>query len=200
TENDLLVELPMRPGDFLVENMVLAKTYSKGSIDSELEKRFPDAFILGKVRTPQQDAEFAIHQMVEIASRALSPGVNDPYTAIACIDNLTAVMTHLSGVKFPSKYRFDQANVLRVISKPLTYEGMLNASFNQIRQFASDSPSVLIKLIEALKIIHHQSQSSTQKFVVQRHAGMVYRAAKKNINEGEDFKDFEKRCEWMNTV
>jgi uncharacterized membrane protein len=47
---------------------------------------------MGNKRTPSQDAEFAIHQMVEIAARALSPGINDPYTAITCIDKLTATL------------------------------------------------------------------------------------------------------------
>ena len=53
-------------------------------------------FVLGnrENKTAQQDLEFSIHQMVEIAARALSPGVNDPYTAIACIDHLSATMCY----------------------------------------------------------------------------------------------------------
>lgn len=199
-DNDILLLLPLRPGDYLVKNMVLIKAFGHKTFESDLESQLANAFIIGNIRTPQQDAEYAVHQMVEIASRALSPGVNDPYTAIACIDNLAGAMANLAGVKFPSKYRYDDEQKLRVISRPLNYEGMLNASFNQIRQFATDSPSVLIRLMDALKIIHDQTHTNAQKFAVQRHAGMVFRAAKKHIAEPEDFIDFEKRSGWMNTV
>jgi uncharacterized membrane protein len=101
-------------------------------------KKIQDDFIIGKVRTPLQDAEFSIHQMVEVAARALSPGVNDPYTAIACIDNLTSVMCYLAGVEFPSPYRYDMQDKLRVIADNHTFSGMLNAAFNQIRQYGEE--------------------------------------------------------------
>jgi len=139
-ENDCLILLHHRPGDFLVKDMVICEVLGEGKCSKDIHENINDDFIIGKVRTPLQDAEFSIHQMVEVASRALSPGVNDPYTAIACIDNLTTVMCYLARVQFPSPYRYDRRGKLRVIADSHTFYGMLNAAFNQIRQYAKLIP------------------------------------------------------------
>ncbi|HSL86347.1 MAG TPA: DUF2254 domain-containing protein, partial [Bacteroidales bacterium] len=143
-DNDCIIILHHRPGDFLVQDMVLCEVLCNKECDKEVHEKIQDDFIIGKIRTPLQDAEFYIHQMVEVAARALSPGVNDPYTAIVCIDNLTSVMCYLAGVEFPSPYRYDTKDKLRVITDNHTFSGMLNAAFNQIRQYGEGSPSVMI--------------------------------------------------------
>ena len=127
--------------------------------------------------------------MVEIAARALSPGVNDPYTAIACIDNLTATMSKLAQVDFPSKYRFDKEKKMRVIVVPLSFEGILNAAFNQIRQFSAGSTAVIIRLMEALITISQFTNSGSNKDAIVRHAKMVLNVGKESIKEKDDFKD-----------
>ncbi len=92
----------------LVEGVELGKLYANNNLEKSQLKSLLDQFVIGKTKNAQQDLEFSIHQMVEIAVRALSPGVNDPYTAIACIDNLTSTMCYLSQIDFPSKYRIDK--------------------------------------------------------------------------------------------
>ena len=131
--------------------------------------------------------------MVEIAGRALSPGINDPYTAIACIDNLTATMCYLTKVKFPSQYRYDEKQNLRVVASTLTFEGMLNVAFNQIRQFASGSPSVVIRLMEALITIDTFAKNQEQKNAIQKHVEMVLRVAEKSFEEKNDLMDMRER-------
>jgi uncharacterized membrane protein len=139
---------------------------------NEFEKIF-NQFVIGKTKTSQQDLEFSIRQMVEIAARALSPGVNDPYTAITCIDNLTSIMCYLAQAKFPSKYRFDEEGNLRVIADTSDFEGALDAAFNQIRQFSGGSPAVIIRLMEALITIHEFTSKENHKEAVIKHAEMV---------------------------
>jgi uncharacterized membrane protein len=107
TDFNALLELNYRPGDYLVEGVEIGKLYTNKTLEEDNLEKILFQFVIGKTKTAQQDLEFSIHQMVEIAARALSPGVNDPYTAIACIDNLTATMCYLAQVKFPSKYRVD---------------------------------------------------------------------------------------------
>jgi uncharacterized membrane protein len=153
-EKDMLIVLNCRPGDYLIENMVVAEISCRERISSEDIRDLQKTFITGKSRTPQQDPEFAIHQMVEIAARALSSGINDPYTAIACVDNLTATLCYLAGAKFPSGFRHDEAGSLRIIADVLDFEGMLDAAFDQIRQYSKSSPSVIIRLMEALVTIN----------------------------------------------
>ena len=192
-EKKLLVILNYRPGDYVVEHMEIGEVYSQEELDDDDLLDFKDIFILGKSRTPQQDPEFSIHQMVEIAGRALSPGINDPYTVITCIDNLTSTMCYLTKVKFPSKYRYDEDMELRVVASNLTFRGMLNVAFNQIRQFAGGSPSVVIRLMDALITINTMAKTPEQKMALKEHAEMVLRVAEKSFQEKNDLKDMKER-------
>lgn len=197
-DNDFIIILHHRPGDFLVQDMVVCEVLCNEEYDKELNENIYNDFIIGKVRTPLQDAEFSIHQMVEIAARALSPGVNDPYTAIACIDNLTSVMCYLAGVAFPSPYRYDSEDKLRVIADNHTFAGMLNAAFNQIRQYAEGSPSVMIRLLEAMVTINQFTRNSNQKEQVIQHAEMIMKAAERTFHETRDLEDIKERFNSLN--
>lgn len=145
-EQNILLELHIRPGKFLVKGQELISINALGTVPEQVLKKLQNNFIVGETRTPQQDVEHSIYQMVEIASRALSPGVNDPFTAISCIDNLSSNLSTLTKVSFPSKYRLDNEGQLRVIADPFTFESLLDAAFNQIRQFSAGNPSVAIRL------------------------------------------------------
>jgi uncharacterized membrane protein len=175
-------ELFYRPGSYMVENAEIGILHFNEEIPEDSLARIPAQFVVGQTKTSQQDLEFSIHQMVEIALRALSPGVNDPYTAIACIDNLTATMSYLAEVKFPSKYRFDEDSNLRIITHNLDFEGILNAAFNQIRQFSGGSTAVIIKLMEALITIKSFAKKTSHRQAVIKHAEMVLRIGKETIN------------------
>jgi uncharacterized membrane protein len=107
-ESDLLLHLNYRPGKFIVKGSELMMVYPRERVTRKLVKKLNDAFILGKERTEQQDIEFPIEQLVEIALRAISPAVNDPFTAIRCIDRLGAGLSRLAQRNFPSPYRYDE--------------------------------------------------------------------------------------------
>lgn len=194
TSNESLFELKHRPGSFLVKGGEIGVLHSNNDWDEETTEELLEQFVFGKTKTSQQDLEFSIHQMVEIAVRALSPGVNDPYTAIACIDNLTATVSYLAAAKFPSKYRTDENGKLRVIADVLDFEGVLDVAFNQIRQFSKGSTAVIIRLIESLTTILHFTKTEHQKRAVIRHAEMILRLGKETIVEKNDFSDLEKRA------
>lgn len=132
--------------------------------------------------------------MVEIAARALSPGVNDPYTAITCIDNLTSIMCFLAQAKFPAKYRYDEVGNLRIIADSLDFEGILDTAFNQIRQFSEESPAVIIRIMEALTTIHKFTTEESRKRALIKHAEMVLSSGKQNIDEKNDIDDLIERA------
>lgn len=192
-DNDLVLFINYRPGDYLVEDVELVKIYSNQKIGDNVKEKIIKAFVLGKVRTPIQDPEFAIDQMVEIAVRSLSTGINDPFTAITCIDNLTATLCYLTKIQFPSAYLFDDEDHIRVKVNPIAFSGIINAAFNQIRQFGKDSPSVIIRLMEALVTINQLATNKEQKEDIQRHAKMVLKTAEKTMIESNDLKDLKKR-------
>jgi uncharacterized membrane protein len=80
-EHDLAVKLLVRPGDYLIKGNPVMCAHPADRCPDRVAGRFAKLLIIGRERTPEQDVEFAIHQLVEVAVRALSPGVNDPYTA-----------------------------------------------------------------------------------------------------------------------
>ena len=190
---DGLIELHFRLGDHLVEDIEIGKLYTNDKLDNKQLENISSQFIIGKTKIAQQDLEFSIHQMVEIAVRALSPGVNDPYTAIACIDNLKATMCHLSQISFPSRYRMDNEKNLRIIADTLSFEDVLDASFNQIRQFSAGSTAVIIRLMEALITINGFAKKESYKKAVVKHAKMVLNVGKNSIKEESDLNDLLKR-------
>lgn len=197
TKNDSLLELSYRPGGHLVEGEEIGLLYSNDNWEKdELEKIYKQ-FVIGKTKTSQQDLEYYIHQMVEIALHALSTGVNDPYTAIACIDNLTATISYLAQAKFPSKYRSEEGGKLRIIADTLDFEGVLDAAFNQIRQSSGGSTAVIIRLLEALTTISEFTVKKSHKRAVTKHAEMVLAVGKETIKEKNDINDLTKRAEGM---
>lgn len=197
-EKELLIELKHRPGDYLVEGIELGILYTNTAAEDEDIKKALSQFIIGRTRTHQQDVEHTINQMVEIAARALSPGVNDPYTAIACIDNLSSSLCYMTKVKFPSKYLLDKDGQLRVIADVLSFEGILNAAFNQIRQYAKRSPSVVIRLMEALTTIDKIAKNPSHKEALRKHATMVLHMAEASFDEPNDLEDLKMRSKLLN--
>lgn len=191
--NDLWLELHLRPGDYAIRSLPIATLHTKSKIEEDSAAEMEQFFFYGDKRTPVQDAEFAVHQVVEVAARALSPGVNDPYTAITCIDKLTSVLTYLVRAQFPSPYRQDANGQFRVLARTLDFTGMLDAAFNQIRQFGASSPAVIIRLMDRLVILYRVAGHRRSRKAILRHARMVYRAGEDHFNEPNDRDDLLKR-------
>jgi uncharacterized membrane protein len=192
-ENDFLIYLQNRPGEFIVAGSTLVVVKYTEQLDESLAEQIVDLFIVGAQRTPEQDAEFAIHQLVEVAIRALSPGINDPFTAMACIDRLGSALCYLSNRSFPSPYRYDDEGKLRVIAKPVTFAGITNAAFDQIRQYGRSSVAVTIRLLDALKMIAIHVRHPEQGAAVLRQANMIERASNDALPEAYDREDVQRR-------
>ncbi len=196
-KHDLLLRVKSRPGKFVVKDsflvMVLPGERVVDSPKASLNKQINEAFILGKERTEQQDVSFPIAQLVEIALRALSPGINDPFTAIRCIDRLSAGLSRLAQRDFPSPYRYDDKQNLRVIAEPVTFKELVDLAFNQIRQYGSSDASVTIRQIEALAIIATYSRNPKQQAILKRHAEMILRGSREGLPEEQDRQDVQEQ-------
>ena len=180
---NLLVRVKTRQGKFIIKGSDLALVLPGERVDRKLTQQINDAFIVGKERTEYQDAEFPINQLVEIALRALSPGINDPFTAIRCIDRLSAGLSRIAQRDFPSPYRYDGENNLRVIVEVATFEGLVNSAFNQIRQYGYTDAAVTIRLLEAIVRIAPYTRSNKDRAPLLRHAAMIERGSFEKITE-----------------
>jgi uncharacterized membrane protein len=192
-KHKLLLRLKYRPGKFVVKGSDLVMVWPEERVNRKLTPQINDAFILGKERTEQQDVEFPINQLVEIAIRAISPAVNDPFTAIRCIDQLSVGLSHLAQRDIPSPYRYDDDNNLRVIAEPVTFVIATDAAFNQIRQYSTSDVAVTIRLLEAIAAIAAYTRINKDRAALLRHANMIWRGSQEGVSEELDRKDVELR-------
>jgi len=192
-KENLLLQLQHRPGDFVVKGSPIAIVYPAGAVNKKLAEQINSAFVVGSQRTDRQDIEFSINQLVEIASRALSPGINDPFTAVRCIDQLSAALCHLAQREIPSAYRYDDEDKLRVIAEPVSFVDVIDAAFNQIRQYGRTSVAVTMRLLEVIAVIAPFTHTKVDRAALLRHANMIDRGSHEGISEELDQKDVKER-------
>ena len=196
-KSELLIHSAVRTGQFVVAGSTLAVVSSAEEFADNLTDQITEAFIIGDQRTSKQDPEFSIDQLVEVAVRALSPGINDPHTAIDCVDQLGSALCLLAKREMPGENRFDAEGELRLVVKPFTFEGMLNASFDQIRQYGWKSVAVTIRLLEVLTIIIGQTRRSAQRKALYRQANMILRTSREALPERNDREDVLQRYQLL---
>lgn len=163
---DLVIELCVHPGSYLIEGKPVLSVYADKEISEELAKRFAGNLLQGTSKTTEQDFEFSIAQLVEIAVRALSTGVNDPFTAMNCIDYLGSALARISALDMPDNVFYDEDERVRLVLLPVTFPEILAAGVTQIRQNAKTSPAVAIRLIEMLTEILPTIQSDANREAV----------------------------------
>ena len=152
-EKDLIVHVVKRPGDYAIRQSPLLHVGPRDNVDDDVKARLAKLFVLGDERTPPQDAKYLIDQLVEVALRALSPGVNDPFTALTCIDRLTSGLCRAAARAFPSPYRSDSDGRLRVVTPAATFAGLLSAAFAPIDEFGGESRLIVARLNQGLRAI-----------------------------------------------
>ncbi|MBN1326865.1 MAG: DUF2254 domain-containing protein, partial [Candidatus Cloacimonetes bacterium] len=149
-EENVIIRTVQRPGDFVIENDVLAHIHAGQMLEEDKLSRFTNYFYLGENRTATQDVEFVMNELVEIALRALSPSINDPFTANTCIDRLAEGLTLVSGRVMPDFHKFDEDGNLRIILDQTGFKGLCKTAFYQIRQHGKDNVAVMIHLVETM--------------------------------------------------
>jgi uncharacterized membrane protein len=190
--NGTVVQLDFRPGDFVVagDRKVLLNPCPD---DLEQARRQIDRFIVsGQERTPNQDLEFAIRHLVEVAVRALSPGINDPFTAIAALDRLRGGLSRLCGKQLPPETLRDASGAVRLRRRVTTYAGVLNAAFNQIRQAGSDKPAILIHMLHTIAGIAQHRRNDQQRAALAHHAELVRDAGLREVADPSDRQDVQR--------
>jgi uncharacterized membrane protein len=143
------VRLERRVGHFVPQGVPLMLVSKGGRITEERESELLAAIEIGPVRTMQQDIEFGVIQIADIALRAISPAVNDPSTAISCVDQLSRILIRCAGRVPPPTYLYDPPHVLRLILPWITFDGLLDTAFEQIRHYSQSDAAVSLRLLRA---------------------------------------------------
>ncbi len=195
TDHDLLMKLDYRPGHFINRGNVIARVWPASRLSATLEESIVEAFVLGDERTLTQDVEFAVDQLVEVAVRALSPGINDPFTAITCLDRLGAGLSRLAERRMPSAYRHDENGRLRVVAAPVTFAGVVDAAFNAIRQYGRSSAPVTIRMLDTIRRIAEHVRTDEARAALSRQAGMIERGSQEALLDQGDHNEVRERYE-----
>ncbi|HSP23684.1 MAG TPA: DUF2254 domain-containing protein [Saliniramus sp.] len=147
-KSDAVIEVRVRAGHHVICTGDHVRVTSGAS--GECDEAIRSAFVIGRVRTPAQDLEHGIRQLVEIAVRALSPGINDPFTAIAVIDRLGAALEQILLGGLQPRLLPDEDGRVRVVADRSGVTGIVDAAFDSIRQAGSDNPAILIRIADTL--------------------------------------------------
>jgi uncharacterized membrane protein len=151
------------------------------------------AHVTGPHRTLTQDLAFAIDQLVEIAIRALSPAVNDTFTALTCIDWLGDGLCDIYARPVPSNAHRDADGRIRLIDAGISYGRLVDRAFDKIRQAGRGMPAVMMRQLESLTRIAQFAQSADQHPVLQKQADAISRSSEEAIADARDREDVRRR-------
>lgn len=188
-ESGTAIKLLVRPGDYVFPGAAIALMIP--SVDGA-DAAIRDATALGAQRVSSADLEFAVRQLVEVAVRALSPGINDPHTAMSVLDRLGAALCELKGRHLNSGV-FLRCDRPVLVVPAVTYDGLCDGMFNLIRQNAAGSVGVLIRLLEVLISVAGCETVSQRLDTLQRHAALVLDDATRSVTNPADLDDLKQR-------
>lgn len=182
SENEIGVEANFLNGDFMTENSIAFRVHHSGEFDKDIDAALNHYLRLGKERSSIQDPEFALQKIVEVALRAISPGINDPNTARVCISYLGMALSHLCRVRSNGRYiaYYDEDMQPRIIGKQKRTMDILYLSFYQIVHYGSQDFSILTALIDAYLLIGKTEDESLKKSVWELY---IYSMEKFDSNE-----------------
>jgi len=144
------IDVLRRVGHFVPAGVPLLAVSREGRLTPDAMDDLRGAFDFGPTRTLQQDVEFGVLQIVDIALKAISPAVNDPSTAINCVDQLSAIMIRFASREPPEAVLYDPPGTARVIIPWIGFDRLLEAAFEQIRMYAKSDAAVSLRLLRAL--------------------------------------------------
>jgi len=148
---DALAEVPVRPGDFVNERDVLALVWLRDMSDADLESAVRGAVVIADERDVAEDAAFGIWQLADIAARALSPGVNDPTTAVTALAHLEAVLVRLAGRSIPSGTR--RVGDADVVAATVSFTEFVEGPFGEIARSLGGNARVAAAALGSLRSI-----------------------------------------------
>jgi uncharacterized membrane protein len=193
TSHELCVRLTTRPGLFVVRGNPILIARPRSRVDDAVAEQLRSTLIVGDVRTAEDDIEFSVRQLVEVALRALSPAINDPFTAMAAVDWLGAALARLAGEEFPSRYRYDDGGRLRIVANVSTFGGITHTIFSRIRHYGGTSPVVLNRLLEAVAAFGPHVHDEADRRLVRDETEAVLRMGRELITSDADLRELERR-------
>lgn len=184
-EHNTSIKLLVRPGDYIFPGAPIAVNLPpmEGAAVA-----IRNATALGAQRVSSAHLEFAVRQLVEVAVRALSPGINDPHTAMSALDRLGAALCEIAPLYLPTGVLIRDGRLALVVPS-IQYDGLLNAMFHMIRQNASANAAVLIRILEVLTSVASVERDHGRRMWLKGHADLVAGDVHRTVPTPADLRD-----------
>ncbi|HEV2131583.1 MAG TPA: DUF2254 domain-containing protein [Longimicrobiaceae bacterium] len=180
----LRMEAPI--GGFVVKGTALATVMPSSQMTAELHERLQEVYRIGRHRSVPDDPEFGIRQIVDVAVKALSPSMNDPTTAVTCVEFLGALLIDLATREIPSPLRRDEQGHLRVIALGSSFSGMVRLAFDQIQEHGREDVAVTVALLETLIRVARAVRAPARRQALEAQLWKVARGADDAIVDPAD--------------
>ena len=191
-DHKTIVRMERGIGEFVVRGTAIASIALAAPPPEEIIAGVQAAYGIDRHRTVEQDAAFGIRQIVDMALRALSPGVNDTTTAVMCVDYLTAILARLASRPVPSSHRYEDGE-LRMITVGASFASLVAESFDQIRGSANGNVAILLRMLAAIETIASLTDSPSRRGVLREHVRGIAELADRSIAAPRDRSQFENR-------
>lgn len=174
--HNLVIRLVRKPGDFIQHDELIALAWPPQRVNGFVAATIHRSYELGNLRTPTQDIEYAVNQLVEVAVRAMSPAINDPFTAMTCLDHLGAGLAlyaeqHRKAEHFT--FIYDEESRLRLVVDSLTFTELLDTALNMIRRVSREHADVLLGMLAALETIMHKCTDPEYRAALRLHVQLI---------------------------
>lgn len=189
SEQGASMRLLVRRCDYIAPGAPIALVMGKveGAADAIV-----DASALGGSRGSRGDAEQTVRQLVEVAVRALSPGINDPHTAMSVLDRLGAALCGLAGKALPSGVHVKDGQLVLVVPV-VSYESLCAVMFHMIRQNSEGTAALLIKLADVLTVVLSAEPDPARQRLLAEHIALVEEDAERSLANASDLGEVRRR-------
>jgi uncharacterized membrane protein len=184
-EKKAVVRMEHGVGEFVVQGTSLIALSLEKPSEEVTITTLQKAFVISRHRTIEQDMAFGVRQIVDVALKALSPGINDVTTAVMCIDYLTAILTRLATRKFPPFDLYEDQE-LRVIAKGPSFESLLDEAFDQIRSNAKGNVTIMMRMLGALQTCASKTVSPSRWRALEQHVQRIAELAEHSVTFDHD--------------
>ncbi len=174
---EVTIKLLFKTGKFVLLGAPLVEIWPPVHLKSHIMPPIQSCFLMGERPSGEQDLEFTVNQLVQIAARALSPGINDPFTAMSCIDYLSSGLAMIAERDLPQVNITNDQGRLLLIKHEITFLSFCDACFIIIRQMCKDNPPVVIYLLESLAQLAAIVQRQEDRLAVLQTAEITYKSA-----------------------
>lgn len=169
-QNDALLQVCIHPGTFLFEHSVMALVHNNQDSGQGDRASIREAFVIGDQATHEQDIAYSLRQLAQIGVRALSPGINDPFTAYLCINRLGAALSKLLRTTFPPATVKGEDGTPRVVYCVASFANLTSVALDEIIEYSQSSTVVTVYILQMIGVLAKQCIRQADRLVLWQYA------------------------------